>query len=46
MRSIKKSLAEGEFVILDTTNLNANDLAELLAELKKQGIIDKVILWP
>lgn len=46
MRSINKSLSEDEFVILDTTNLNAQYLSELLAELKRQNLMDKIILWP
>ena len=46
MRSINKSLSEGEYVIIDTTNLNAEHLSELLAELERQNLTDKIILWP
>ena len=46
MRSINKSLSEGEYVIIDTTNLNAQHLSELLAELERQNLTDKIILWP
>ena len=44
MRSINKSLSEGEFVILDTTNLNIQHLSDLLEELKRQNLMDKIIL--
>lgn len=46
MRSINKSLSEGEHVILDTTNLSSQHLSELLVELEKQNLMDKIILWP
>ncbi|OME24219.1 hypothetical protein BSK47_03175, partial [Paenibacillus odorifer] len=46
MRSINKSLSEGENVILDVTNLSIENKAELLHEISIQGFIDKVVTWP
>jgi len=46
MDSILDSLGKNENVLLDTSNLSSVHKAELLQELTKQGLIDKIILWP
>lgn len=46
MNKIYDSLAENENVMLDTSNLNVNDLAELMKEIIEKGLEDKVIVWP
>ena len=46
MNKIQKSIGEGENVMLDTRNLHADHLAELIGEIAKQGLMDKVLLWP
>jgi len=46
MSKIKKSIAAGEYVMLDTRNLWEQDLVELRREITLQGLADKVLLWP
>ena len=46
MRSINKSLSNGENVMLDVTNLNPEHKTELLNEIQNQGLEDYVIVWP
>lgn len=46
MTNIKKSLAANENVMLDTRNLTVTDLQELISEIAKQGLSDKVLTWP
>nr|WP_294495338.1 hypothetical protein [uncultured Anaerosporobacter sp.] len=46
MDSILDSLGKNENVMLDTSNLSLAHKTELLNELSKQGLMDKVILWP
>ena len=46
MNKIYDSLAENVNVMLDTSNLNPNDLAELMKEIIEKGLEDKVIVWP
>jgi hypothetical protein len=43
IKNIKRSIAHDENVMLDTSNLKPSDLAELLEEINKQGLSDKVI---
>ncbi|WOO37829.1 hypothetical protein R2R35_04835 [Anaerocolumna sp. AGMB13020] len=46
LRSINKSLSEGEFVILDTSNLSSLHKAELLEKLSDLNLMDKIVTWP
>ncbi|MFI8709567.1 hypothetical protein ACIGHG_21480 [Bacillus sp. NPDC077411] len=46
MRSINKSLSEGENVMLDVSNLSEVNKAELLQEITNQGLTDKIVVWP
>ena len=44
--SILDSISKKENIILDTSNLSSVHKTELLQELSKQGLLDKVITWP
>nr|WP_024837653.1 hypothetical protein [Clostridium sp. 12(A)] len=46
MDSILDSISKNENVMLDTSNLSLAHKTELLNEITKQGLLDKVILWP
>ncbi|PZT52719.1 hypothetical protein DN757_26010 [Paenibacillus silvae] len=46
MESIKKSLSEGENVMVDTRNLSPSHLIELKTEVSKQSLGDRVKFWP
>lgn len=46
MNKIYDSLAENENVMLDTSNFNPSDTAELMKEIIEKGLEDKVIVWP
>ena len=46
MNIVKKSLSENENVIIDTSNLSTEHIAELTSEVTKQGLQGKVLFWP
>ena len=46
MDTIQASLEEGEYVIVDTSNMSQEHIAVLIDELEKQGLMDKIIIWP
>ncbi|THF73944.1 hypothetical protein [Cohnella fermenti] len=46
MTNIRKSISNGENVMLDTRNLSQEHLSELKNELVKTGLIDNVKIWP
>jgi hypothetical protein len=46
MENINKSIAAGENVMLDTRNLSAADLQQLTSEISRQGLRNKVLIWP
>ncbi|WP_413366221.1 hypothetical protein [Lysinibacillus sp. 3P01SB] len=46
MKSIDKSLEEGENVILDVSNMSKDNKTGLLQEISNRGLKDKVVVWP
>ena len=46
MVKIKTELGNGEKVIIDTTNLRPENIAQLLQELQIQGLMKDIIVWP
>ena len=46
MSIIKKSLFEGENVIVDTSNMSTEHISELMNEIKNQGLDDRILFWP
>ncbi|MGN7117550.1 hypothetical protein ACTHQ8_15000 [Lysinibacillus odysseyi] len=46
MKSIDKSLEEGENVILDVSNMSKENKTGLLQEISNRGLKGKVVVWP
>ena len=46
MKSIDKSLEEGENVILDVSNMSKENKTELLQEISNRDLKGKVVVWP
>ena len=46
MNTVRKSLSENENVIIDTSNLSSEHIAELTTEIINQGLQGRVLFWP
>ena len=46
MNTIKKSLAENENVIVDTSNMSPEHIIELTTEIRNQGLENNILFWP